>query len=223
MIKNISIFLLFTILIILTASCGNLTSAASGSANHWWTLWLDRPACQSPCWQNITPGITSTNDAIHILEKIPGVVITYKDEYSASWSFSENKTDSGDMRGSENGIVSTIWLGNSSSKSLYLETIVASYGEPSYIKLYDCRALEDSGETMCATVLVYPDIGLLVDVFLEDTMVLNAHQVNIQPDIVVSGVYFFQPGLENFKSWSEFQEHELLEWKGYSIYSSDIQ
>lgn len=221
--KNISLFPLFTILIVWITSCNNFTSATPINTNYWWTLWLERPVCISPCWQNITPGTTSIKEATIILEKIPSVIITYEGKYGVSWVFEENKTDSGNISISPDGIVSSIRLGNSSDKDLYLETVISSYGEPAYLVLYDCRALENSGEAMCATALVYPDTGLLIVIFLEDVGDMNNYKINIQSDTIINSVILFQPGMKNFQNFPEFQEHNLLEWNGYSTYSSDVQ
>jgi hypothetical protein len=211
-------FAVYIVFILLSFSC---SAPAVNDENHWWTLWLDNPSCLAPCWQGITPGITTTEQATSILKKIPGVEFTYTGEYGVSWKFNENDTDSGDLRVSENGVVSTIWIGNSIDKDLFLETIITSQGEPAYLEMYDCRLL-DNEKAMCPTILVYPNKGLLIDVFLEDTGEAGTHEINIQPSAIVSGVYFMKPGIENFKALPEFQEYELLEWKGYTVYSSIV-
>ena len=211
--KNTFIFLPFVLLLIGVASCSDMITATHEITSNWWTLWLDEPACKSPCWQNITPGKTSMKDAVAILENTQDIIITYKGEYGVSWQFSQIYSGAGDMRESEDGIVSSIWLGDSPDKELYFKTIVEEYGYPSFVELYDCR------EGMCSTILVYPDIGLLVDIFLKDNIEdSGSSEVTIQPDIAVSGVYFIPPGLENFKEKPEFQENDLFEWKGYSNY-----
>lgn len=214
--RNLIFLSLSVWLLIFSISCSapaTMATATPESLITWWTLWLDQPACKAPCWQNITPGKTSMKDAVEILENTQHVIITFKGEYGVSWQFSEARTGSGDMRESEDGIVSGIRLGDTPDKDLLFRTIVEEYGYPSFVKLYDCQL------GTCSTILVYPDIGLLVDAYLDDNMEgLNPSQVTIQPDIVVSGVYFIPPGLENFKKKPEFQEYELLEWKGYGEY-----
>jgi len=214
--KKWSIFVYFVLLLILGISCNTSTTptVTPKSSINWWTLWLDHPVCKAPCWMNITPGVMSMSEAVSILENKPEVIITHKSKLGVSWRFDQNKTDSGDMRQSGDGNVSSIWLGNSREEALHFETIVTEYGYPSFVELYDCR------EGICSTILVYSDVGLLVDVALEDNnpAVIETSQVNIQPNIVVSGVYFISPGLENFKKIPEFQEQDLLEWKGYGEY-----
>jgi len=215
--RNLSYLPSLVLMLILSISCSapatTMATATPESLITWWTLWLDQPACKAPCWQTITPGKTSMKDAVEILENTQDVIITYKGEYGVSWQFSQTRTGSGDMRESEDGIVSSIRLGDSPDKDLHFKTIVEEYGYPSFVELYDCQL------GMCSTILVYPDIGLLVDTYLEDNMEgVNPSQVTVQPDVVVSGVYFIPPGLENFKKKPEFQEQDLLEWKGYGEY-----
>lgn len=215
--RNLSFLPPLMLLLVLGISC-NAPATATATATPkglitWWTLWLDQPVCKAPCWQNITPGKTSMEDAVEILENTQDIIITFKGKYGVSWQFSQIYSGAGDMRESEDGIVSSIRLGNSPDNELHFKTIVDEYGYPSFVELYDCQLGK------CSTILVYPDIGLLVDAYLKDNVEgVNPSQVTIQPDIIVSGVYFIPAGFENFKKIPEFQEQDLLEWKGYGEY-----
>ncbi len=218
MTKKLSFFLFFGLLITLGASCNTSSvtptvTATSGSSINWWTLWLDKPACQAPCWQNITPGMTTMEEALSIFENTPEIAVTHKSEDGIDFVFDPTKPDSGTISASQNGVVYVIHLGNSYDKNLYLEIVVDSYGFPNYVKPYDCR------EGMCSTALIYPNIGLLLTVFIEDKGEVNNPRIEIVPGTIVTGVYFFEPGLEHFKKLLVFQENDLLmEWKGYGVY-----
>ena len=200
------VFKFFVILLLFGASC------STPASTHWWTSWLSQPVCKTPCWMNITPGKTSQDEALLILKNTPDIAVTYKDKYGIDFRFRQTKTDSGVAKFSKNKIVAVVHLGNSTDGKLPLDMIMASYNKPSFVELYDCR------EGMCSTAIVYPDIGLLVDLFLEEMGNKDIYQVNIQPGDVVSGVCFFEPGLEIFLNWPDFQGHKLLEWKGYGQY-----
>ncbi len=200
-------------------ACTNLSttpeSQASNNSNHWEALWLNTPLCEPPCWENITPGKTNYAEALSILEKLPGVIITYNDQQMGiSWIFDKNRPDSGLIRFNPDGTVYSIWLGNSYDQKLYLKTVVDSFAYPTYIQPYDCR------EGMCSTALAYPDRGMVLEVFLEDMGKINAHQVAIDASSEVNFVYFIETGLESYLSTSMYQEYQLLfmKWKGYGEY-----
>ena len=189
-----------------------ISLATSETKINWWTTWLAQPACKPPCWQNITPGITTFKEAISILENTSGIKITFKSKDGLDWEFS--KDEGGTLGASQNGIVDMIWIGSVSDRKLLLKSIVASYDYPQYVKPYDCR------EGMCLTALVYTDLGMFLSVFIENTGTgSDWPQIEILPDTIVDRVYFIEPGLKSFLSDPEFQESDLLmEWKGYDKY-----
>lgn len=210
--------LLFALLMFLSAACASNTliteTVNSDNSTHWWTSWLKSPTCAPPCWENITPGITTKEEAAAILVNMQTIEITYQGEFGVEWVSVKDNTEAGWVNTAQTNIVNAIVLGISSKTSLTIETVIASFGNPSYVQPYACR------EEMCSTVLVYPESGMLLDVFLKDDgNVYNYHQVKIQPDTKITGILFFPAGLENYKRMPEYQEYDLLmEWKGYVSY-----
>jgi hypothetical protein len=202
--------------IILTASCGRsivtAKTATPENSRNWQTAWLDQPVCKPPCWQNITPGVTTRDEAVLILENTPGVAITYNKKSGLSWNFG-TKAEGGNIIVSEDGIVSGVWLG-STNENLYLKKVTAAYSFPKYVKPYDCRV------GMCETVLIYPDLGMLLSVFVKDARGDDEiPQIEILSETIVYRVYFIEQGMENFQKILVFQDYDLLlEWKGYGEY-----
>jgi hypothetical protein len=205
------------LIMVMIVSCQPLISnnitATPVESNDWWTAWLGHPVCQVPCWQNITPGVTTRDDAMIILQKTPDVVSIYNGTYGISWYFGA-KTEAGDITLSTDEKVELIWLENSSSKEWYLERVVASYGFPKYVQPYDCR------DGMCLTALVYPDMGIALSVFVENKGNKdNLYQIEIRPDLIVDRVFFIERGIDNFLKLPGFQDTSLLmDWKGYGNY-----
>jgi hypothetical protein len=217
--RNVRLLVWCVLLIILGVSCeSSNTNAPIPSVTpeilpNWWTAWLAQPECKPPCWQNITPGVTTRDEAVSILENTPGIVITYDKKDGLSWNFG-TKTEEGNINLSEGGIVSGIWIGSISDRKLLLKTIIASYDNPEYVKPYDCR------EGMCSTALVYPDLGMLLSVFVENKGANNdSPQFEILPNTVVDRVYFIEPGMENSQNYLGFQDNvPIMVWKGYGEY-----
>jgi hypothetical protein len=189
-----------------------MTVTPQNSAN-WWTGWLAQPVCKPPCWQNITPGVTTMDEALSILENIPEITITFRSGNGVDWVFNENKDEGGTLGASDEGIVDIIWLGSVSDTKLQLEKVIASYNAPEYVKPYDCR------EGMCLTALIYSDFGMFLSIFIENTGTINNPQFEILPDTIIDRVYFIEPGLDKFQSRIAFQDYDLLmAWKGYGEY-----
>ena len=213
--RSMTLLVLFGLLTILGVACQNTTTAQASVTPeippNWWTTWLAQPVCKPPCWQNITPGLTTMDKAVSILENSPETKITFKSEDGVDWEFT--KDEGGTLSVSQDRIVRMIWIGSVSDRKLFVKTIVASYNYPEYVKPYDCR------EGMCITALVYPDLGMLLSVFIENRGEINSPQIEILPETVVNRVYFIEQGIENFLDLFLIQENDLLiEWMGYGEY-----
>ena len=190
-----------------------VTVTPQNSAN-WWTGWLAQPVCKPPCWQNITPGVTTMDEALSILENMPEITITFRSGDGVDWEFNKSKDEGGTLGASDEGIVDIIWLGSVSNTKLHLEEVVATYNTPEYVKPYDCR------EGMCSTVLIYPDLGMLLSVFVENTGNTHNPKLEILQGTTIDRVYFIEPGLDKFQSRIVFQDYDLImAWKGYGEYS----
>jgi hypothetical protein len=152
-------------------------------------------------------------EARSILENLPNIKSQTKTYDSVDWRFSPNKDDGGWLGASQDGVVDSITLGGDSEISL--QTIIASYGNPKYVKPHDCR------DGMCPTDLIYPDLGLWVGIFVENTSGDNENpKIEISPTTVSNRVTFIKSGMENAqKEISLFQDyHSPMDWKGYGNY-----
>jgi hypothetical protein len=216
--RIVQVLVLCSFLTIWTASCKSIDAnkfappPMPDTSPNWWSSWLVEPVCQLPCWQNITPGVTTIKEAISILENSPDIKIKYRVNNGIEWDFTQSKNGGGVIIGSQDGVIRSIELGGDSE--ILLEIIIASYGDPKYVKTYDCR------NSMCATLLIYPDLGMLVDVFVENTGRDDENpQIEILPELVSNDVFFIEPGMENFQKITSFQDYgSPMEWKGYSVY-----
>lgn len=195
--------------------CGLLIicTVTPDTAPNWWNSWLVEPVCKLPCWQNITPGVTTLKEARSILENLPNIKSQTKAYNSVDWRFSPNNGDGGWIGASQDGVVDLIILGG--DLEILLQTIIASYGNPKYVKPHDCR------DGTCPIELIYPDLGLWVGIFVENTSGDNENpQIEISPTTVSDGVVFIKSGMENTKkNLSFFQDDRLtMDWKGYGKY-----
>jgi hypothetical protein len=218
MLKTVRWLSVIALLLLVGVSCQfNLARSVDSKANtveNWWNVWLAQPVCQPPCWENITPGVTTYEAAISILESKPEIEITFTSEHGADWQFTRNNDEGGTLSASKDGIVRMIWLGSLSDRKLRLHNIVEAYNYPIYVKPYDCR------EGMCSTALIYPELGMFLNVHTENKgSSSEAPRIEISPDTVVERVYFIEPGRESFLNLYQLEDTEVLfDWIGFSDY-----
>jgi hypothetical protein len=200
----------------LTEMSAELKITPAGSDGvPWTTRWLTAPACQPPCWANITPGITTMEEAVKIVYQIPGVELTWlptmdgatEAENSLQWEFGPSGYG---WVGAESGqeIVSEIHLG-AGEKQLLLGAVIAAYGNPSTVVKGSCHGGVVGGST-CIYSIVYPDLGMELDIGIHEYQ-----KIDVQADTEVSGIYFYpltgerlgEPGVV----WSGFGQYDFSE------------
>lgn len=215
--RNSNIVLLLGLFAFSSVSCGNIAvtpqTVTPEISRAWQLTWLDQPICRPPCWQNITPGLTTRDEAVSILENMPNVEITYDKEDGLTWYFGTKKVEGGNIVTPTGGIVSSIWLG-SINNDLQFKKVVEFYAFPEYVQPYDCR------DGMCSTALIYPDLGMLLGVFvINENDNFTAPQIEILPETIVDRVYFTEPGAESARNLLRSGNMPpVMAWKGYGAY-----
>jgi hypothetical protein len=188
---------------------------------EWFTDWLQSPACQPPCWQGITPGITALADAAIILGEIPWIKITFGPEetmpdnnrLTLEWQFGQPSSGFGRAYSDDQGNITTS-LSFQGALSTALKEVVGIYGVPSDVFIPDCQ------DGRCRTQLIY----------LNDGMVINLgalkpdwrEKISVTPDTEIRGIEFFPPGEEGFiaayPQYTSRVTRLFSPWDGYSKY-----
>jgi hypothetical protein len=177
----------------LTEMSAELKITPSGSEGvSWVTSWLTHPTCQPPCWENITPGVTTMDEAVKIVYQIPGVEITWlptmsgatEGEKSLQWSFGPSGFGwIGTERWQE--IVSEIHLGTAGEQKLLLSEVISAYGNPSSVAKKSCHG-ELLSSASCIYSIVYMDREMELDIGIHDYQ-----KVDVQADTEISTIYFY--------------------------------
>ncbi|NPV87860.1 MAG: hypothetical protein HPY45_17820 [Anaerolineae bacterium] len=112
---------------------------------NWIDKWLKEPICQPPCWEHITPGVTTDNEISQILKNSVDVLEVKGAEINngklcISWNMI------GCQDGATAGVACTRpnWIDNQEiatikinlacgGASVLLEDIINSYGQPDYL------------------------------------------------------------------------------------------
>jgi len=172
----------------------------------WITRWLTDPACKPPCWENITPGATTMDEAVKSVYQIPGVEITRlpsmsegaEDNQSLEWSFSPSGYG---WIGAENGqeTVSEIHLG-AGGVQLLLGNVIAAYDNPSTVARGVCR----NGK--CVYSILFKDGGMELDIGMHDDPIAD-----IQAEAEISTIFFYLLSEPRLNASG-------LEWSGYGQY-----
>ncbi len=107
-------------------------------------------------------------------------------------------------------------MGSSSDNKLLFKTMVASYGEPEYVKPYDCNI----EVVRCYVALIYPDLGMFLELYIENKGGdAESAKFEISPDNEIYRVHFFEAGIENLPNLYNVHEDEApIPWKGFGKY-----
>jgi hypothetical protein len=178
-----------------------------------WLTWISDPACRPPCWNQITPGVTTLKQAEAVMEKTSGITITQRSTAGLDWEFGE-VGGGGFLVVSGAGIVAQLTLKEQEYPEASIQTIVDAFGDPSYVIPSYCR------EGMCLTHLVYPHMDSMFSVLVENEATSSGRlEVEITPDTVLVDAYFYQPGTGiSDVALFEHNKESVFPWKGYGRY-----
>jgi hypothetical protein len=162
----------------------------------WDKSWLTNNLCKLPCWENITVGKTTVDDAIGILQYNPTIKTlqintkTGLKDGVLSWTFIDNK-GSGEARFSLQGKHSIIfniiiWYKNPTT----LEQVITAIKEPSHISV---AAVRNPNNTDSYYIdVVYSHLGFMASHS-------GSKQLNIDASLGLSNFQIFEPGLSNLE------------------------
>jgi hypothetical protein len=196
------------------------TSKSIVFTDAWQTRWLRGEPCAPPCWENITPGQTTADEAFQLLKKrneFTKLVTKYPESQSyglISWEWlSSNDSNNSEIRG---GLV--VFNANDSNKIIYfiapklaqfgLGDIIKKYGEPTHV--------------IASATPNPPSYSLkftLYILYLNDKSFLISNEFSeipqITADLWVGNIKFFKPNLQPFTELQVGEKEQLVEWKGY--------
>ena len=128
------------------------------------------PDCQLPCWAGITPGVTTWEEAIHLLTPVIELHIT-KDELRCrfgecknfTWQYQiNNNLFSGGMYNKENIIYSIFIGGNQPSEELSLQEVFQKYGTPKNVLIIASPHGLSGDPPMFYLYALYPDHSFVI-------------------------------------------------------------
>lgn len=198
------------------------------------TRWLTGIPCAPPCWEGITPGETSVQEAIELLNTNPYVSdVAYwsrpdDDVGVIEWRWND-LNDGGVFEypqtiEQDNSTVRVSWIDIYFARSVSLKKIREAYGEPSYIVPKKVDIFLPHGEQggyshFYELTFVYLEHGFFVEI-------LRAFDEppRLTPNMGLSGrVLFFPAGLEGLEtvptSKRGWQTSQMIPWQGFLGFS----
>lgn len=179
--------------------------------------WLMSPKCAAPCLENITPGVTTRDQAKSTLATEPNITSLQEGElspYDGTAFFVDLGAypDGGFIF--DNNIVQKIELPTGGSH-LYLEDIVSEYGFPEKVLFHDWMY------GYVTVDLLYPKLGLIAQTFLFNSKTKEEDGVGADVNAYskVLYIYLVAPGLKFYFEKSGVSTPLMLyDWKGYTTY-----
>jgi hypothetical protein len=160
------------------------------------SILLEDTLCEPPCWQKITPGKSSSDEAYQILSGLPFLhtapLATPKriDDFRSydSWNFQKNMRERGGVITYFNDTVA--YMEFDVRGTLKIGEMIDFYGKPELLSVIsgwnDSRWLE--------VRWIYPDKGVLITHF-DHNWRPEGNYASITPDLPVYDVYYFDPEL----------------------------
>lgn len=155
----------------LSLSWTPLPTLPANNADQQFLLWMHgTPDCQLPCWAGITPGVTTWEEAIHLLTPVIELHIT-KDELRCrfgecknfTWQYQiNNNLFSGGMYNKENIIYSIFIGGNQPSEELSLQEVFQKYGTPKNVLIIASPHGLSGDPPMFYLYALYPDHSFVI-------------------------------------------------------------
>lgn len=196
--KNIKSLFYFIIALIFLVSCSSHPVKVQETE--------EKPVCTAPCWENITPGITTRDDLTQMLHNRQDIFDMEFGSNSIPWGETISWCQGGTGCGSigsmkafsafdENGIVQEVYIYSGGLKKL--KDFKMEYGDPKQLIFSDYP----SPDTAFASIdLLYPDIGLGITIVGENKGTFTSPQMSVQEDSDIVNVYYTTPGLDYYFS-----------------------
>ncbi len=201
--------LMLAFCLVMLSACQTATAPAP---SPWIDVILNDPDCAPPCWNGITPGVTTMDEAWAIIQAEPGLIdLVYSGGETSragiDWTFS-NPDGRGTVYSSSTdySTVDRICFDSRGAYPLFsLKEVIEYLGEPDIFYLFprNFKAYE--------TKLYYPERGIHMDVsYIPGPWYSNC--IEVLPDNETEMLCFSRPFPrdEDNSQW--------LDWEGYGIY-----
>jgi hypothetical protein len=184
-----------------TGNAVNNTPDQPAPNNTWHTNWLRKEPCAAPCWEGITPGITSVSAATNILEKNPLLTNVKLENSRVSWNWKESGKPGGFLDFSPKGILKitpVYW------HTFGFGSLIDAFSEPTQV----IASMANTGYVSYGISVIYRPQGLLLHY-------VGTIKPTLNRDLRFTAVIFFDPSPAGFSEAINHNETALTDWQGY--------
>lgn len=178
----------------------------------WVNSWLNNPKCDLPCWESITPGVTTLKEGNEIASQLSGV-----EKVDGPYSIHNGQAIGIVMNGCDgnsyivlrdnkfdDNTIDSIFLSTSCSEdNTTVKEVITTYGDPNYT----WASWIESG---CHRNYLYLEKGMLVTGFKERQILFS----RVDPEILVSYIVLFEPvgDLQTYIETHGYSDVEIYPW-----------
>lgn len=182
--------------------------------------WLKGIPCSPPCWENITPGHTSAEDALKILQQnslIRNVsLISEKTQSFIKWDWSNGagNNNGGQMAFNSQTNDHVIYFIYPKLQAYKLKDITQIYGQPNFVvanpDLVEPYNSEKSNYKY-NLYIIYLNLGFVLNT-------TSYHTITINNDTMLDRLYFFVPTVTGLNTLIEIPTKLMVPWQGFKDY-----
>ena len=181
---------------------------------NWTTRWLQSIPCAAPCWEGVTPGVTTVDETIRIWRQSPIISQAQEDSnrtvIQLAWRQDGTLAGGAAYRPTDRVIIS---IGVGYPTPFALQDLRSAFGEPSHV--YAKVSKDASEQPFYRLSFVYLPKGLIVNALVADPT-----RPVLSEDMRVTSPTFVQASLEGLTTtMPQMTEKTLVPWKGFLDFS----
>ncbi len=187
------------------------------STKDWQSRWLKGIPCRPPCWEGITPGHTTSTEAVDILKKNFLIREAKLDSFSPSdkhgeisWKWLDGQPGGSARYLLQQAIPVIYEIHSNYPTPFLLGDLIKAYGQPSHIRATAQHDYYDKNVISYTISFVYLSQGFVLATVVRSKPILNS-------DLSLSGVGFFSPTSNEswvIKTLNE-QPDQIVLWQGF--------
>ena len=212
---SLGCLLLITATILLGCTNSPTPQTPTPIPDPWTENWFMHPVCSLPCVANITPGVTTVEEAADILKNMDEVTEVSGPTKSENFGYYEvywkaERSGGHIYSRKDSNIVNEMTFGI--DDGIEIKDLFAVYGEPSHMIMHTCSY------GVCLGELLYADQGM-------DVLVVPPKEkgkFSISPDLRPENITIFEPGGDVFENKVSIMNIPLdnFPWDGYGLYTA---
>jgi len=179
--------------------------------------WLKGIPCKPPCWEGITPGVTSAKEAERILKENPifeNITISRLNPAAPFgqifWNWTGDGYGGGASFDAQSPLQTVLTIG-AAYPGFRLADVIQFYGQPTHVAAQAKRNPHGDG-IVYSIEFVFAEKGFSL-------FTSGSRQPNLTEDVWLLGPFFFRSSLDAFSVARSVPSDEIIEWQGFKDFA----